>query len=308
MHIILAVVKDILLFIRDSWTDLLGSARPTSTEATLLPPHVPPLGLVDGSSRESVDSKLDFELDLEIEEEGIEDNVPQTFRSAADILDHSLRPQKNTVLYVGEDNTPLYTNPTTEFDGVVATLPYGAMVMALENKGRWVNISYANHTGWALRDMFFDRAAYVHPDFVVGEPNDTDSINTLRTRACIGNEFHADKAELPLTAGEYVLYRLYKKGVRTVPWPDARPRIPGIWHELLRGREQVYITIEPQGGSIMEYVREGGEGHLAFVEAVFPDDTISLSEVDYPDQGIYNERVLSREEWRELRPVFIGVG
>jgi surface antigen len=57
----------------------------------------------------------------------------------------------------------------------------------------------------------------------------------------------------------------------------------------------------------MEYVDENEIGHLAYIEAVFPDDTVALSEVNYPDSGTYNERELSKLEWKELRPVFIVV-
>jgi len=302
MNIIIAVVRDIFLFIRDSFTDLFGSA---SSPSTLLPPHTPPAQLAPGHTQSQ---ELEPELKFEIESVDLEEEE-QTFRSAADILESTPSPQKNTVLYVGEDGVPLYTHPTIEFDGVFTTVPYGAMVMALENKGRWVRVSYKQYIGWGVRDMFFDRAAYVYPGFVVGEQNGVDSVNTLRARACIGNEFHADQAELPLTAPEYVLYRLCKKGIDAVPWSaSARPRTPGTWHEILRGKDGVHITIEPKGGSVMEYTRESGEGHLAFVEAVFPDETISLSEANYPDSGIYNERVLTKEEWQGLRPVFITIG
>lgn len=48
-------------------------------------------------------------------------------------------------------------------------------------------------------------------------------------------------------------------------------------------------------------------GHVAYVEAVFPDDTITISEVNFPDSGIYNERSLLKEEWKSLKPVFIQI-
>jgi surface antigen len=46
-------------------------------------------------------------------------------------------------------------------------------------------------------------------------------------------------------------------------------------------------------------------GYLAYVEAVFPDDVITISEANFPDAGIYNERSLTKEEWKDLRPIFI---
>ncbi|MCR4286353.1 MAG: hypothetical protein NUW00_05660, partial [Candidatus Kaiserbacteria bacterium] len=73
------------------------------------------------------------------------------------------------------------------------------------------------------------------------------------------------------------------------------------------GVPHVHVGVVPKMGSIMEYISDADTGHLAFVEAVFPDDTISVSEVNFPDSGIYNERELSKDEWKELKPVFIAV-
>ena len=57
----------------------------------------------------------------------------------------------------------------------------------------------------------------------------------------------------------------------------------------------------------MEYLFENEVGHLTYVEAVFPDTTIAISEVNFPDSGMYNERQLTKEEWKEFKPVFISV-
>jgi surface antigen len=75
----------------------------------------------------------------------------------------------------------------------------------------------------------------------------------------------------------------------------------------LRGTPGIHIGIMPKTGSIMEYMLQNDIGHLAYVEAVFPDERITLSEVNNPDHGIYNERTLTKEEWQALNPVFIQV-
>jgi hypothetical protein len=231
---------------------------------------------------------------------------PATFKSTAEVLHESRRPEKNTVMYTGSENVPLFKQPTIEFDGIMDRIPYGAMVMVLEGRGRWSEVAYGNTTGWVLRDELIDRAAHVYPDFTIGEANLSDDPNTLKVRACIEDEFGGGVAEVPLQASEYVLYRLYRKGKR-IKWPEERPRIAGKWHDLLRGTENVHVSIQPQEGSVMEYTKNDGEGHLAYVEAVFPDQTISISEANFPENGIYNERVLTKEEWRELHPVFVEI-
>mgnify|MGYP000400181490 CR=1 FL=1 len=55
----------------------------------------------------------------------------------------------------------------------------------------------------------------------------------------------------------------------------------------------------------MEYVSDEDIGHLAYVEAVFPDESISCSEIGEPERGYYNERTLGKEVWQHLKPVFI---
>lgn len=55
-------------------------------------------------------------------------------------------------------------------------------------------------------------------------------------------------------------------------------------------------------------VSDGGReslGHLAYVDAVFPDDSLQITEANWPDEGVYNERVLVKEEWEGLEPRFI---
>ena len=61
---------------------------------------------------------------------------------------------------------------------------------------------------------------------------------------------------------------------------------------------------EPSPRAVIEWEHEG-KGHVAFIEAVYPDQSIQLSEANWPDRGIYNERVMVQEEWTKLDPTFI---
>lgn len=213
---------------------------------------------------------------------------------------------KNMVMYAGNVSVPVYKNPTIEFDAQIGCIPYGEMVMMLEPKGRFFRISWNAVEGWVLRDELVDRAIRVYPDFVIGQENSVDHANTAHVRTIIGDVFGISRSEFPLQAGEYVLYRLWKKGIR-IQWPETRPRVPGVWHKILKGVPNVSIGVTPKVGSIMEYMLDSEVGHLAYVEAIFPDDTLTISEVNYPDSGIYNERELSKEEWKALKPVFLRV-
>jgi len=240
-----------------------------------------------------------------------EEVTPKTFKSMQQLLkvDAYALPsahEKHVVMYVGTKDVPIYKNPTVAFDEQIGTIPYGSMVMMREPQGRFFHIVWNTVEGWAFRDDFVDRAANVYPEFFIGQEYSVDHKTTVSVRLILGDVFGLNRSEFGLQAGEYVLYKLWKKGIH-ITWPPTRPRVPGVWHKILKGLPNVHIGVVPRVGTVMEYLFDGDVGHVAYVEAVFPDNTISISEANYPDSGVYNERVLTKEEWRECRPVFITI-
>jgi len=235
---------------------------------------------------------------------------PVTFKTVRDILQTETKSlavaQKNTVMYAQTVAVPIYANPTVEFDTQIGSIPYGELVLMVKPQGRFYQVIWNGIEGWVLRDDLADRANRVYPEFLVGQENLVDHVNTSHVRAIIGDTFGIGRSDFPLQAGEYIVYRLWRKGIH-IPWTDVRPRVPGLWHTILRGSPKVHSSITPTVGSIMEYVFDQEIGHVGYVEAVFPDQTITISEVNYPDSGIYNERELSQEEWKALKPVFINI-
>ncbi len=243
------------------------------------------------------------------EEVSLQEEEPQSFKAVSSLIEKravTATDLTKTIAYIGSTRVPLFSAPTKEFDTVVTTLSYGTMVMVLEEKGRFSRVAFDGTEGWVLRDDLSDRAAYVYPEFVIGEENEVDDPNTLRLRACIKDEFNGIESEVALQAGEYILYKLMRKG-KTIVWPHIRPRTPGRWHVILRGLPGIRISITPRSGTIMECIFPNDIGHLTYVEAVFPDGRITISEVNYPDRGIYSERTLTKEEWQALNPVFIEI-
>jgi hypothetical protein len=233
---------------------------------------------------------------------------PVTFKTLSTVIEERAHTTdlSRTVAYIASAETPLFATPTKEFDTVITRLGYGTMVMVLAEKGRFSNIAQDGMAGWVLREDLVDRAAHVFPDFVIGKENVADDPNTLRVRACIKDAFHGGETEVVLQSGEYALYKLMRKGL-TINWPPTRPRTPGRWRYILRGVPGIYIGVTPKTGSVMECTLEHDMGHLAYVEAVFPDDRITISEANNPDNGMYNERTLTKEEWTALNPVFMQV-
>lgn len=217
--------------------------------------------------------------------------------------------QKSTVMYTSSLVTPLRSAPGVLGDTVYAMLPYGSLVMVLDVQDMWAYVASGVHTGWVYVDDLEDRAAHVYPSFHIGEKNDAEDPATIRLRALLNDEFGAGEMHLSLQPEEYVVYRLKRRGV-TIAWPPVRPRTPGTWKDILDEIPGVVCESRPSVGAIIEYrlpQEEGGErrGHLAYVEAVFPDNTIQISEVGWPEEGGYNERVLVAAEWQALQPTFL---
>lgn len=217
--------------------------------------------------------------------------------------------QKSTVMYTSSLATPLRSEPGVMGDTVITVLPYGSMVMVLETRDLWAYVASGEYTGWVYIDDLEDRAAHVYPELKKGEVHDESDPATVRLRALIGDEFGAGESALPLQPEEYVLYRLFRKGVR-VAWPQVRPRTPGKWAEILSPVLNVVISPSPSVGAVLEFLlpseAEGGaRGHLVYVEAVFPDQSLQLSEVGWKEEGVFSEHILAREEWQKLQPVFL---
>lgn len=314
MRVLLAVIDELYTFAVSSIARLFISQEGESRILSLSDGRtsVENVDVLHRPSGSAVDEGSMLEEDVSQKNEDAETvQNPQPFKTVGDVLQESQpigRPtEKNVVMYVGSTGLSLFKNPTKEFDGILTRIPYGAMVMLTNRKGRWAEVLYREARGWVLADDLVDRAAHVYPQFIIGEQNNADDPSTIRTRAVIDDVFSCGSAEMSLQAPEYVLYKLIRKGL-TIAWPIGHtPRVPGAWHSILKGVPGVHISVTPKTGSIMEYMINENMGHLAYVEAVFPDETINISEVNYPDCGIYNERVLTHEEWKELKPIFIQV-
>lgn len=308
MQVLFAVIDDLYVF------TLRAAVSPIRAFSILY-------GIASSDRADSTVGAKEYSGDIQADNEELRDEPvfdveeisPElSFRSIEDVMArHSTLPEagqelKNTVMYAGGNEISMYKNPTQEFDSVIGSLSYGDMVMVLAQKGRWANVVHGEQNGWVLRDDLVDRAAYVYPKFVIGEQNIPDDPNTIRVRAIISDMFGGGRGEMPLQAGEYVAYRLLRKGLH-ISWPNVRPRTPGLWHTILKGVTGIHMGVAPKTGAVMEYILTENMGHVAYVEAVFPDETINISEVNFPEDGIYNERVLTQEEWKELKPVFIQV-
>lgn len=207
--------------------------------------------------------------------------------------------------YVADTSAELLVHPTVTFDGVQRAVPYGSEVVVERYEGRFAFVTLSSGSGWILKDSLVSTVQDVLPQFTVGTSYASDHTETRKLRSYIEDAFAGSQARAPLSGVEYVTYKLKRKG-QVVPWGTVRPRTAGLWQQLLKGVRGVHSGIVPKTGSVMEYNSDHG-GEVSYVEAVSPEETIRVSMVSDDDESRYLELELSKESWRELRPIFIEI-
>lgn len=221
------------------------------------------------------------------------------------VTDYSVQSSNTGGLhFIGIPNTALHTDPVMAFDVVTNVIAYGEEVHLLKLGGRWAYVRYKDTQGWVLKDALREQAKDIYPQFEEGSSYGADDEVTKKLRLCIDDSFCGERAGLLLTDAEYVTYKLKQKQL-ALPWGNIRPRTPGAWQKLLRGKQGVHMSIQAQTGSVMEYVVDD-VGYVLYVEAVFPDESIKVSSVGVLEEGTFTVQTLSKEEYRELHPIFIS--
>ena len=218
----------------------------------------------------------------------------------------SIKPSPENTGYVCVSGTFVYVLPTKVFDGIVTELSYKTPFAIVGSQGKWLQIEYGDIRGWVYRDDTTRNKKELDPHFFEGERYTHDHRETVKLRTVINDMFHAVFFDIPLQDVEYIGYKLQSQN-RRVAWPLERPRVAGTWQRILKGVPNVHLGIKPKTDAVMEYINADNTGHVAYVEAVYPDESIFISEVGFPEEGRYHERTMTKDEWIELRPVFIEV-
>jgi hypothetical protein len=200
----------------------------------------------------------------------------------------------------------VFSRPVWAFDTVVSELTYGTKVGITGYQGRFVQVTTPQSEGWVLKDEVTVAKEEVWPELIHKTVYLAADTKTELIRAAIGDEFFAAELYLPLRTEEFVTYRLKQQG-RKIVWGSDRPRLAGLWHELLKGRSGIFMSLEPKTASVMEAYGENGEAFLAYVLAVQPDNTIQIESVGEKNEGEYQNETVPKSVWHVWRPVFIQV-
>lgn len=140
------------------------------------------------------------------------------------------------------------------------------------------------------------------PEFESSHQYSATSPKTLQIRLHLSS-YPKQKLLLPLTAEEFLLYRL-RFAERDFVETELLERA-GYFHEEVRGKAGVKISITPQPLDIMEVFEPTGESKLLFVSDVLEANTIIVESVGLHTPGEYRLDTLTRKDWQEWRPVFI---
>ena len=211
----------------------------------------------------------------------------------------------NEQYFVGAIGSFIYHDPVLAFDNALKVLDYGQNVRLVALQGRWAQVRLAGMIGWVFKDSLVLQADDVYPRFGSDVLYDAHHSETIKLRACIDDMFGGARGDHDLSATEYVHYRLMRNRLH-IDWVDARMRIPGTWQKKLRGRAGIHMGIVPTDNCVMEYIIDD-VGHLVFVESVFPDGSIKVTQIGKHAECVYTEELLASEQYKELRPVFIQV-
>lgn len=237
-----------------------------------------------------------------------DDKVPSTTGkslSGVIIPTHKAGQALGRVVYVQSDTATCFNRPELSFDTQLCQLTYGEKVSVNRMKGEFAEIDATKIRGWVESKNLSDDASEVFPALESGVIYGKGDAETIKLRRFLNDETLAGRLALPLQSTEHVLYLLKRFGLK-VNWPLTRPRVPGTWQKILRGVKGVSMSIEPRTAAIFEYVGdEGVPGFLGYIEAVHPDQSITLQSVGRKNEGEYLVEEFTNQEWKEWRPTFI---
>lgn len=215
------------------------------------------------------------------------------------------KPPLTPLAYVMNTQVPLLVRAVVAFDTKVKVISFPKQVKVLRTEGDYSHVVVDDTSGWVLSIALESDYKRIQPHLTVGVVYDAGHEETVKLRQLLHDECLGGVLQLPLQSTEFILWRLLTV-TTAIDWGIRRPRLPGTWQSILKGKSGIHIGIEPKTNAVMEYFSESGKGILGFVSAVHPDQSIVVQSVGQGNEGEYFEETLSVKTWREWRPVFIS--
>jgi len=135
--------------------------------------------------------------------------------------------------------------------------------------------------------------------FEKGIPNLFNNPNVIKIREIIKDEFGGGRNKYDLQCTEYVQYKIYQLGI-VIQWPVKSGRDGGKWDIIFEKHGTYKVLNTPKPNCAVSFKEKHGiYGHIAFVEEVLENDTIKISEANFPSVGKYSERTLPKSMWQD---------
>lgn len=297
MHAFWSVIQDLFQFILGRESVAVELAVPTATP--LVTPIVTPRQLLAPSPVSS--GNLQQPIFVTKQAPNAPAQIPALLERGPDAL-----PEPRVMYVHDSDGAVCLAEPRESFDAGGEVFRYGSALTVLSYQGRFARVWRGNTEGWVRKDSLIPDKRAVWPLLIIGERYTYDTEATKKIRTLIHDMFWGGRFLLALQAGEYIMYRVFADN-RDLAWRQERPRLPGMWQRLLKGVSGIHMSVTPKTDSIMEWIDEAGEGHLAYVDSVAPDNTLMVAAVGVTEPGVFTESVMTEAMWREFRPVFIEV-
>ncbi len=212
----------------------------------------------------------------------------------------------NQTIYIETDGVR-FRKPSDSMD-CIETLTKGQPVSFVD--GPWMRVTKDGKTGWVSAEYLSATAPSIPTPtaqqikFEMGKSNQLDGKNTVAVRKIIKDVFGNGQNGYCLQCTEYVEYRVGLLGIE-IQWPVTNGRNGGKWASIFKTANLYHILDFPLPNCAMCLTKGISQdpsintiGHVAFVEQVFPDGSVKISEANWPNSGIYNERTIQQNKWQ----------
>lgn len=209
---------------------------------------------------------------------------------------------KDQKVYIKEDGVRFRRQLET-VDGV-EVMPKGQSMVFID--GPWLRVTKDGHQGWVHADYVSEEDSDSSRviNFIIGQPNPAAGTNTVNVRQLIKDVMGGGQRGDALQCTEYVSFRVKGIGV-DINWPVTSGRNGGKWAAIFQKANLYKVLVLPQVNCAMCFTagistdqKINDIGHVAFVDQVFGDGSIRISEANWPHDGMYNERIIPKEKWQ----------